>query len=491
MIKRRDFLKTAALSSAVFVIPNINFAQPQNESNFLSNNSFLRINGIVTANGNPIKNVAVSDGETVVITDENGNYELITKNRFVFISIPSGYKIPQNETGTALFYKEIDRKKRISFYPFELEKSGDDSSHSFIVFADPQTLDAQDMERFRKETIPDLKQTIKDKDLKNVFGVSNGDIVFDNLDLYPDYQDRVKESSIPFFQVLGNHDVDKKAKTDETSINVFENYFGPAYYSFNRGNIHYVVLDDIFWFGGYMGYLNQKMLDWLKNDLAFVEKGKTVVIFSHIPPYTTQALRNRDKKENDRLRIVNKELLYDLLNDYKSYLICGHTHESQYLQDNGIDVHVCGAVCGAWWTSDICIDGTPNGYSIYTVNGDSISWKYKSTGKSLNHQLRVYKPQSEFNKTDEIIANVWSYDKNWIIEWLEDGLLKGEMENRIDFDPLSKELYSDKDKLIRHKWISPVKNDHMFFAKPSKSAKSITVKVTDRWGNIFKESFNL
>ena len=202
MIKRRDFLKTAALSSAALVIPNINIAQPQTDSKYLLNNSFLRINGIVTADGNPLKNVVVSDGETVVITDENGNYELITKNRFVFISIPSGYKIPQNETGTALFYKEIDRKKRISFYPFELEKSGDDTSHSFIVFADPQTLDAQDMVRFKTETIPDLKLTIKDENLKNVFGVSNGDIVFDNLKLYPDYQERVKESGIPFFQVF-------------------------------------------------------------------------------------------------------------------------------------------------------------------------------------------------------------------------------------------------------------------------------------------------
>ena len=46
MIKRRDFLKTAALSSAALVIPNINIAQPQTDSKYLLNNSFLRINGI-------------------------------------------------------------------------------------------------------------------------------------------------------------------------------------------------------------------------------------------------------------------------------------------------------------------------------------------------------------------------------------------------------------------------------------------------------------
>ncbi|MCZ7602552.1 MAG: calcineurin-like phosphoesterase family protein [Melioribacteraceae bacterium] len=488
MIKRRAFLKTAAFSSAALVLPQVTFSEPQLDQADLLSSLYIRINGVVSVNGKPLKDVVVSDGETVMATDDEGKYEFITKNRFVFISIPSGYKIPQNDTGTALFYREIDKRKKMAFYPFELEKSVDDTEHSFILFADPQTEDEEDMQKFHNETIPDLQKLLKDENLKNVFGLSDGDIMYDQLELYPKYEEAVKKMGIPFFQVLGNHDVIETTQTDEQSVTTFENHFGPTYFSFNRGRVHYVVLDDIFWFGEYIGYVNQKMLDWLKRDLAFVEEGRSVIIFTHIPPHTTYSKRYELDEEVNAIRVVNKELLYDLLKPYKSIFVCGHTHESQYITDGNSEVHVCGAVCGGWWTGPICYDGTPNGYSIYKINGDKISWQYKSTGLPLSHQLRIYKPNSEHNTTDELIANVWGYDKHWKVEWYEDGVLKGEMENRIGFDPFSVTLHDGDDKPVKRTWVNPVKNDHMFYAKPSKSAMKLSVKVTDRWGRVFEEN---
>ena len=132
--------------------------------------------------------------------------------------------------------------------------------------------------------------------------------------------------------MLGNHDVEIKTKTDEQSVRTFERFFGPAYYSFNRGEIHYVVLDDIFWFGSYIGYLTEKQLSWLKVDLAQIESGKTVAVFVHIPPHSEYALR-AGQQMPDNLIITNKELLYNLLEPYDSYVICGHLHVSEYLKE--------------------------------------------------------------------------------------------------------------------------------------------------------------
>jgi hypothetical protein len=169
---------------------------------------------------------------------------------------------------------------------------------------------------------------------------------------------------------VGNHDVEVDQKTDEGSVRTFSRYFGPTYYSFNRGEIHYVVLDDIFWFGEYIGYIDQRQLDWLRADLAFVEKGKTVVVFVHIPSYSLVFKKIGETRPPNNFVVVNRELLYTLLEPYKSYIICGHAHQSEYLKDGGSEVHVTGAVCGAWWTGPICNDGTRR-HSICKSRGGS------------------------------------------------------------------------------------------------------------------------
>ena len=99
-----------------------------------------------------------------------------------------------------------------------------------------------------------------------------GDLMYNHLELFPEYERAVKEMGVPFFQVIGNHDMDFTAAGDAHSGDTFSRHFGPRYYSFDRGAVHYVVLDDVFWHGsGYIGYLDDDQLTWLAGDLARVE----------------------------------------------------------------------------------------------------------------------------------------------------------------------------------------------------------------------------
>jgi calcineurin-like phosphoesterase family protein len=165
----------------------------------------------------------------------------------------------------------------------------------------------------------------------------------------------------------------------------------------------------------------------------------------------------------------------------------GHTHVSEKWQEGSIIEHVHGTVCGAWWTGPICSDGTPNGYGVYEVDGSELKWYYKSTGKERDYQLRVY-PKGKLNTNpDEIIANVWNWDPQWKVEWFEDGMLKGQMEQRTTLDPWAVELYAGEDLPKKHKFVEPAITDHLFFAKPSAGAKEIKVVATDRFGNIFSD----
>jgi len=144
--------------------------------------------------------------------------------------VPPGCKINTSVKSTADFYRKISPDKNGEmFTEFEIKKNEtDDNEHSFLLLADPQTLDKEDMNLFHSETIPDIQQTVKE--IPNPFGVSCGDLMFDNLELFPDYEDGIRKVGIPFFHVLGNHDVEIKTKTDEQSVRTFERFFGPAYY---------------------------------------------------------------------------------------------------------------------------------------------------------------------------------------------------------------------------------------------------------------------
>jgi len=350
MINRRNFLKSTGILTAALLVPARSVLASKNR---LSDTKFshLRIKGKVRSNGMAIQDVVVTDGVNVTSTNGNGEYFLESSSleNFIYISIPSGFGIPKSEKGTANFYHKIPiTDKNDLEINFNLEKlETDDNNHVFFALADPQILDNDDAKRFSSETIPDLKTIKESFNSQDMFGISVGDIMFDNLDLYNEYENSIKATDIPFFQVLGNHDVITSTKTDEASTKTFENHFGPTYYSFNRGKIHYIVLDNIFWFGSYIGYLSQKQLDWLEKDLSYVSQDKTVVVFMHIPSFTHQHIRHDESKPSNSVIVTNRKLLYDVLKPYKSYLISGHTHENEYIVEDGNEIHVVGAACGA------------------------------------------------------------------------------------------------------------------------------------------------
>ena len=152
--------------------------------------------------------------------------------------MPAGFAMLQNETGTARFYRPIEAGPGGEMQVlFDLERrGGDDENHAFLVLCDPQTQDDRDMGLFHQETVPDVQQTLQSLGNTPAFGVSCGDIMWDRLSLYPEYERAVSRMGIPFFQVVGNHDLDFDGPTDQTSVRTFQRHFGPPHYSFDVGD---------------------------------------------------------------------------------------------------------------------------------------------------------------------------------------------------------------------------------------------------------------
>ncbi|PTX22690.1 3',5'-cyclic AMP phosphodiesterase CpdA [Pontibacter mucosus] len=496
--KRRSFLKSLGLAGlGLTLTPGALQASPKQPANG-QDFSPVTLSGRVQSGGKGVAGVAVTDGYNVVLTDAGGKYELQSNATadFVYLSTPRGYEF-SNQNGITRFYKRIEASRRRFKADFELQKlTQDDTRHTFVVWADPQIISKEDAEELKTKSAPDLKQLVASYPSGTLFhGIGCGDLVWDKFELFEDYQQALAISGIPFFQVIGNHDMNLDARTDEGSTEKFKELFGPTYYSFNRGEVHYVVLDDVFFIGTakkYIGYLTERQLAWLEQDLATVKPGSTVVVSLHIPAYTNQHTRNKEKEPSLGGVVSNRKELYRLLQPYKAHIMSGHTHfnEKVFEGDNIIE-HVHGTVCGAWWTGPICYDGTPSGYGVYEVEGPELKWYYKSTGLPKDHQLRVYPVGALEERPQHLAANVWNWDPSWKIEWLEDGKPMGEMERITALDPLSVELHLGASKPSRHKWIEPHLTDHLFLAQPSATAKAITVQATDRFGQVYKVTSNL
>lgn len=449
-----------------------------------------QLHGKVTCDGKGVPGVVVTDGTDCVLTDAQGAYHLEAKRgvRFVYLTTPAGYLVPCREKTIPLFYQPVDAAHPKSEYNFELMKNTqDDEHHIFAVQADVQVTSEEELHGYGKY-LEDLNAYLADyRGKQEVFSIDCGDIVGDSPQLFPSYIRTVSALNLPVFRTIGNHDMTYGGRTFEYSYRTFEEYFGPIYYSFNKGKAHYVVLNNCFYVNRdyqYIGYIDERTFAWLEQDLAFVPKESPVFVIVHIPTSLTPKLQWNTLLQDET---SNASGLYDLLKGYNAHIISGHTHFNQNVCFNDqLMEHNTAAVCGIWWKADVCMDGTPVGYGIYEVNGTDIKWLYKSAGHPADYQFRTYAAGSSDEYPSDIIANVWNWDPLWKVEWYEDGKQMGEMTRFTGYDPEAKAICSDKKRVV-YDWISPIRTEHIFRATPKNAKARIEVRVTDRFGRIYKQ----
>ncbi len=489
-LNRRSFLRTAAGLAAAAALPERVLADPYAPHGImLAPPDPVRIQGRVVTAGRGIGGVAMSDGRSVVATAADGRFELLssTDRSFLSCSLPSGHRIPLNSSGTARTYRPVRPNARGEMDAlFELEAlPGGDESHSMFLLPDIQTQNAWEMERFHELSVPDMQASVASLGQRHAFGIACGDIMYDDLGMYPEYERGVQRMGIPFFQAIGNHDLDQEGRVDEETTETFSRHFGPRYYSFDRGAVHYVVLDDVFYHGtGYVGYLDRDQLAWLAEDLALVEPGRPVIVALHIPVIGTRYVRNGDRSPAASVSVNNREALARLLEPFEAHVVSGHTHENDHNWDMGFHEHVSGTVCGAWWSGPICGDGTPNGYSVYEVDGEQITWRYKSVGAGDDHQLRAYLPGADPSAPQELVANVWDADPDWTVVWYENGERRGQMARRIGYDPVSLRIHPGDRLPPRRTWVDPFPR-YLYYAPVSANARDVRVEATDRFGRTY------
>ena len=443
------------------------------------------IKGHVRCGSEGIGGVIVSDGTVTTATDSKGRFRLKADDdsRFVFISTPAGYESPVTD-GVITFFKTLSEE---SVYDFELtKKETDDRNHEIIAIADPQVYDRSEFGQL-EAAVSDIKEYVSSSG-EGTIGICCGDITSHDHGMYGEINSILAGSGISFRYALGNHDMKIWGRSNESSTMAFEPIFGPSYYSFNVGDVHYVVLNDNFFIGRdyfYIGYLEEKQLRWLENDLSHIKEGSTVIVSMHIPSTLSEKDRERFRYDDISTTLCNKKALYEILKPYRAYILSGHMHTltNQEVSDSLYE-HNLAALSGAWWCGDICLDGTPAGYKIFRVKGNDISWQYKAIGKSLDEMMSVHTGDN-----GDLIVNIWDWDEKWTAEYSGSDGERIPLVKVSGMDPAAAALYSNPSGL-KHKWISPDNCNHLFKipASKRKPGEKEEIIVTTRFGECFRKA---
>jgi predicted MPP superfamily phosphohydrolase len=248
-------------------------------------------NGIRDPGEPGLAGVAVSDQNAVVVTGPDGGFR-IPQSRgggLLFVSVPDGYR------AVGSFWRTADSASARGSFSFPLMPASPPADFVFIHASDTHISPASLVRTQRLRAIVDS--------VKPAFVIITGDLVKDALRVgeteatgyYDLFQSERDKFSAPVWLVPGNHEnfgIERalslvSPRNPRYGRGMYHHYFGPDYYSFTFGGVHFVGLNSVDiddqW---YYGHVDSTQVEWLSRDLATVPPGVPVVTFNHIPFFT-------------------------------------------------------------------------------------------------------------------------------------------------------------------------------------------------------------
>ncbi|WP_249043195.1 calcineurin-like phosphoesterase C-terminal domain-containing protein [Georgenia thermotolerans] len=341
-------------------------------------------NSVQDQNEQGLAGVTVSNGRDVTTTDSHGRYELPAfDNMTVFVTQPRGYQVPVDEDNVAqFFYHHLPEGSPELRYGgieptgplpdevnFPLAKSQLTQSpeQHCVIGGDIQTYNEQEVEYARAGAFADLAART---DYAGCGVTFIGDVVGDDLSLYPQTRELAGMLNGPARFLPGNHDLDFDATTSEHTFDTFRAQLGPEYYSYGTGKVHVVALNTVEYRAGtaYTGALDDQQLEWLRNDIAQVPEDRLIVLAAHIPllDYADQGAA--------RHQVAQVQEIYEILEGREAVAVGGHTHSIENLREGdslagwsqlfGVEglpfTHITsGAISGDWYSGRLLDGGYP------------------------------------------------------------------------------------------------------------------------------------
>jgi len=300
-----------------------------------------------------------------------------------------------------------------------------------IVFADPQPESALEVDFIRDDVVNALIGS------SAAFGMTIGDIMHDDLSLYPRLNRIIGQIGLPWYNIGGNHDLNYEAPSAKYSRETFKRIYGPPYYAFEYGGALFLMLDNVNYLGfdaakpggqgKYEGRFGQRQVDFIANVLNKFPPDKLVVACMHIPLQTYLDSANPEMNTSDR-----GDFLKLLAGRPHTVSLSGHTHttehhyfsvESGFSGPSPHHHHVMTTVSGSWWSGPydhrgIAVadsrDGSPNGFHVLSIMA-------KTTLPGSSRPKNPIRGKCESCSTANSIAIVRSFTMNTV--WVSSSAL--------------------------------------------------------------------
>jgi hypothetical protein len=384
--------------------------------------------------------VLVSNGRDVALTGADGRYTLpLPEEAAIFVIKPAGFMPPVDPaTNLPRFYRlhqpeGSPPELNLTFegvpptgplpasMDFPLLRQEEPDAFEVVMFTDPQPESDVEVDFIREDVIEALAGT------KAKFGLTAGDIMFDDLSLYERYNRIIGAIGLPWWNVGGNHDLNFEAPDRRRSRETYKRVFGPNYYAFFYAKTLFLMLDDVDYLGmdptkpqgagKYEGRLDATQLEFIRNVLAQTPPELLIVMVLHIPLSTYM----NPPDPASFLLGASRDQLFALF-EGRRYTVSfsGHTHTTEHHYFDAGDGwkgaaphhhHVMTAVSGSWWSGPYdhrgvawadSRDGSPNGFHILSVDGNAYKTRFVPAKEPNRRQVRL-SIESEFHAANREI----------------------------------------------------------------------------------------